>query len=87
MISDFSITQEEYKKFQEYYTFNVLKCNTYRYGQAFLNYFDDATEYFRSISNLGKPPDVHVPDLSYILWNETSYDKAKNLIEEMVEII
>jgi hypothetical protein len=83
----FSITEEEYNKFQAYYHWNLLKDDTYRYGQAFLNYFPDAEEYLMSISNLGTPSDVHVPDLDYILWNEKSYNRAKSMIEECIDII
>ena len=84
---EFSITEEEFKKFEAHYHWILLRVDTYRYGQAFLNYFPDAEEYLKSISNLGTPSDVHVPDLDYILWNEKSYDKAKGMIEEFIEII
>jgi len=83
---DFSITQEEYEKFQAYYNWTLLKVDTYRYGQAFLNYFDGSEEYLKSISNLGTPSDVHVSDLDHILWHERSYDKAKSMIEDYIEI-
>lgn len=84
---EFSITTEEYKNFLAMYNWWLLSTPTYRLGQAFLNHFEDAEEYLKSVSNLGTPPDVHVPDLDYILWNEKSYDKAKNMIEDFIDII
>lgn len=87
-MEEFSITQQEYEKFQADYTFNVIKNPTYRYGQAFLNYFyPDAGEYLISISNLGgAPAGAHPPNLDSILWSEKSYHKAKDMIEDHIEI-
>lgn len=83
---EFSITTEEYQKFQAYYNWTLLKVPTYRYGQAFLNHFTGSEEYLKSISNLGTPHDVHNPDLDDILWNEPSYEKARRMIEEFITI-
>jgi len=86
-MEEFSITKHEYEKFQAHFTFTLIKIPTYRYGQAFLNYFyPDAGEYLISISNLGTPPGVHVPNLDSILWSEKSYHKAKDMIEDHIEI-
>lgn len=84
---EFSITEEEYKKFQAHYHWNLLKVPTYRYGQAFINYFNGAGAYLKSVSNLGTPPGVHNPDLDDIIWNERYYDRAKGMIEEFIDII
>lgn len=86
-MNEFSITKQEYEEFQASYTFQLIRNPTYRFGQAFLNYFyPDAGEYLISISNLGTPIDVHNPDLDTILWSEKSYQKAKHMIEDFIEI-
>jgi hypothetical protein len=82
---EFSITKEEYEEFQVDYTMTLLKVPTYRFGQAFLNYFPEAENYLISNSHLGGNPG-HVPNDSAILWHEKSYDKAKLLIEDLIEI-
>jgi len=87
-MKEFSITKDEYETFRAHYTWKLIQVPSYRYGQAFLNYFyPDAGEYLESISNLGTPPGVHVPNLDSILWNEKSIEKAKAIIEEFIEII
>lgn len=88
-MQEYSITQQEYEDFQVDYTFKKIKEPTYRYGQAFLNYFiPDAGEYLISVSNLGgAPAGAHPPNLETLLWHEKSYQKAKDMIEDYIEII
>ena len=84
---EFSITKEEYEEFQVYFTMQVLKVPSYRFGQAFLNYFspDAVEEYLIRNSHLGGNPG-HASNSSDMLWNERSYNKAKLLIEDLIEI-
>ena len=87
MDEEFSITKKEYEEFQAYYTMQVLKVPSYRFGQAFLNYFHpEAEEYLIRNSHLGGNPG-HAPNNSDMLWNEKSYNKAKSMIEDFIEII
>lgn len=82
----FKITLEKYQEFQAFYTWTVVENPSYRYGQAFINYFDGASEYFESISNLGTPPGVIVPSLESVIWLEKSISKVQALIEDLVVI-
>lgn len=86
-MNEFSITKEEYDRFLSLFNWWLLKTPDYRLGQAFLNHFDGSEDYLRSVSNLGTPPDVHVPDINHILWHERSYDKAKSMIEDYIDIV
>jgi|688.fasta_scaffold506731_1 hypothetical protein len=86
-MTEFSITTQQYEEFNAHFTWMLVKVPTYRYGQAFINYFyPDAGEYLISTSHLGGNPG-HAPNNSDILWNEKSYKKAKSMIEDFIEII
>jgi hypothetical protein len=85
-MTEFSITTQQYEEFNAHYTWMLVKYPTYRYGQAFLNYFREAEEYLIRNSHLGGNPG-HMPNNSDILWNEKSYKKAKSMIEDFIEII
>lgn len=83
---EFSITQQEYEEFQAHFTWMLIKVPTYRFGQAFLNYFPEAEDYLIRNSHLGGNPG-HAPNNADILWNEKSYSKAKRILEDFIEII
>ena len=86
-MDDFFITKQEYEEFQASFTSAVIKTPTYRYGQAFLNYFyPDAGEYLKSISHLGGNPG-HAPSLDDVIFHEKSHKKAKSMIEDFINII
>jgi hypothetical protein len=85
---EYSITKEDFKKFEEYFTFHAIKSPTYRYGQAFLNYFSpDAEAYLRQKSNLGIGRGVHSPSDDSILWEIKSAKEAELFIKERIEIV
>jgi hypothetical protein len=83
----YSLTKEDFSKFEEYFTFQVIKNPTYRYGQAFLNYFSpDAEAYLRTNSHLGGNPG-HAPSDDSILWELKSASEAELFIRERIEIV
>lgn len=85
---EYSITKEDFQKFENHFTMEVLKNPTYRYGQAFLNYFHPWAEgYLRENSNLGMPPGVHHSSDDNILWEMKSAREAKSFIEDRIEIV
>lgn len=63
------ISKEEYRKFQAHYTWEVINNPTYRYGQAFYNYF------YPRINDLD--PEGIIDNI----YNIINFDRAKRLIE------
>jgi len=84
----YCISKKDFQKFENYFTMQVIKEPTYRYGQAFLNYFHPYAEaYLRETSNLGTPAGVwHTPD-DELLWEIKSASKAEHFIRERIEIV
>lgn len=86
-MNDFSITKQEYEKFEAFYTWTLIKAPSYRYGQAFMNYFHpEAAEYLRSISHLGGNPGQSRND-DVILWNMKNKQEAESFILDRIDII
>lgn len=82
------IKKEEFEKFEQRYTFILLTTPTYRYGQAFINYFHpEAGEFLLEHSNLGTPPGIYEPNDDEILYNIKSATEAKCFIEERFKIV
>ena len=85
-MNDLSITKQQYEEFEADYTWTLITVPTYRYGQAFMNYFHPAaTEYLQSISHLGGNPG-HAPNDDVILWNMKNKQEAKNFILDRFDI-
>ena len=83
-----TITKKEFEKFEQHYTFMLLTTPTYRYGQAFINYFHpEAEEYLIEHSNLGTPPGVFLPNDASILYGMKSTTEAKCFIEDRFKIV
>lgn len=83
-----TITKKEFEKFEQHYTFMLLTTPTYRYGQAFINYFHpEVGEYLIKCSNLGTPQGVHHPNDDEILYNIKSTTEAKCFIEDRFKIV
>ena len=81
------LTKQEYEEFKAHYTWTLLKVPSYRYGQAFINYFHpDATEYLQSISHLGGNPGHH-PNDDMILWNMKNKSEAEDFILDRFDIV
>lgn len=68
------ITENEYAKFLEHYTWEKLKNPDYRIGQAFLNYFPDVSKFYISQGSEGQ-------DEEYRLWNEWNVTRAQEIID------
>ena len=82
------IKKEEFEKFEQSYTFALLTNPTYRYGQAFMNYFHPEAEvYLIDCSNLGTPPGIFEPNDDEILYNIKSASEAKCFIEDRFKIV
>lgn len=83
-MTKFSITQDEYDQFEATYTWTLLEVPTYRYGQAFLNYFHpQATNYLSHVN----APWLRHAGVDEVLWSTTNADLAKDIIKEFVKII
>ena len=73
---DVYISQRQYQEFQVWYTMKVLQYSTYRYGQAFINYFRPfaaryMNQYYKNVA-----PDAG----EVLLWNAKN-PVAKTIIE------
>lgn len=81
------ISKKEYEEFEESYTFTLLSAPSYRYGQAFINYFGfEVREHLKKYSNLGTPPGVYHPNDDVILYEIKSASEAKSFIEDRFTI-
>ncbi len=70
------VTQKQFNEFEQYWIVEVIRNPTYRYGQAFLNYF---THLVMSVNiEEGKP------DSTFEMWQEIDPVKAKNLCLQWV---
>lgn len=69
------ISKEDFKKFEKQYMLDVIRDPTYRYGQAFMNYFKITT--FVSMPNA---------DAESALWYTSSREKAEYLINKYFKI-
>jgi len=67
------ITRREFEQFEQYWLMEVLKTPTYRYGQAFMNYFNNLEILMLSY------------DSTYNLWEETNVEKARQKCLEYVD--
>jgi len=67
------IPKEDFEKFEKQYMLDVIRDPTYRYGQAFMNYF------FNSNKILSNHDDS-------ALWYTSSKEKAEYLINKYFEI-
>lgn len=72
------ISKDEFEKFQKQYMLEVIRDPTYRYGQAFMNYF------FNSNKILLNHDDLELWNTS--LWNTSSREKAEFLINKYIVI-
>ena len=66
------ISKEDFEKFEKKYMLDVIRDPTYRYGQAFMNYFIDLNKF--------KEDDASA------LWYTSSKEKAEYLINKNFEI-
>lgn len=67
------ITRREFEQFEQYWLMAVLKTPNYRYGQAFMNYFNNLEILMLSY------------DSTYNLWEETNVEKARQKCLEYVD--
>ena len=63
------ISKEDFEKFKKQYMLDVIRDPTYRYGQAFMNYF--------KITTFGSMPKE---DTESALWYTSSKEKAEYLL-------
>ena len=71
---DVYISQHQYEEFQTWFTMKVLQLPTYRYGQAFINYFRPfaARHINQQYKNIAPDAGEH------LLWN------AKNVVAKTI---
>lgn len=79
MAPELILTQEEWRSFNRYYTFHLVRNPEYRLGPAFYNYFPDKMDDLRENSHLGGNPG-HVPSLDVLLDKERDNKQAKSMI-------
>lgn len=72
------ISKENFKKFEQQYMLDVIRDSTYRYGQAFMNYFI-APDKFKVVVFKDE-------DDVFALWYTSSREKAEYLINKNFEI-
>jgi hypothetical protein len=67
------ITRQEFEEFEKHWLMQVLKTPTYRYGQAFMNYFHNIDTLMLSY------------DSTYNLWEDTDIQRARQKCLEYVD--
>ena len=72
------ITKKDFEEFEKDYLFQVIKNPTYRYGQAFINYFRD--EVSMTYNQLDDKPSS-----SWELWEERDVTRAREMCLTWVE--
>lgn len=73
------ITKKELWEFDKWYTMEKIKHPDYRYGQAFLNYFN-------GIENLSLNSSEVIKDsTTFELFTERDYNKARELVLQYVK--
>jgi hypothetical protein len=74
----YKISRQEWDKFHEHYTWQLLATPDYRLGQAFLNYFGEQDLIMKSHGDLGMRDSV-------ALYYETDNDRAQELINKWLD--
>ena len=72
------ITKKDFEEFEKDYLFQVIKNPTYRYGQAFINYFGEIYLSYNVLE--GKPTS------SWQLWEERNNQRAREMCLTWVDL-
>jgi hypothetical protein len=72
------ITQKQYQEFMEHYSWQLLKSPDYRLGQAFLNYFPEASKRLANTDGA---------ILETKLYYEADNERAKSIIDQWVSVL
>ena len=72
------VTWAEIEEFEKDFTLKVLANPTYRYGQAFLNYFSWVHDSLNNDGDLGLNCAIHV-------WQSSSREEVLDLVDWYIE--
>ena len=74
----YTITREQWEKFQQHYAWQLLQSPDYRLGQAFLNFFNEVDKLMQADGDLGLQDSVK-------LYYETDNLMAKRIIDKWLD--